>query len=470
MGYDRAELEGLDRESLVARAQDAGIRRARILTRPELIDELLRSDPGADEKELKKSRGFFGRARDLVARVVERGLHLPDAADRIRTLGTLPPSVPRTEPQAVPTVTLAEIYAAQGHPKRAIATLKLVLDREPDHAAAKNLLAKLEDAAYVAPPPPLPPEPEVEPDPNAPLATEVDTEIVDALHAPDDLPTIMGDEPTEHWAGAKDEPTQHWDNATDELTQHWAGAKDELTQHLNRGDDLGVLLPEEGDDPNPTKVDDTKTIDMLLAEYVDEPTTHLPAQNGKKNARDDDPAYAPTRVLPKKSGQTYAVTPAGAQRSRPVDVHADTELATLEDVELESRSECVALPIGEGRTFVRWSIGDRGDAPAALLLRAQVITPSWDGPSTDTRDVPIEVDDGEAILRGIPDRAVVRVAIGVLRDGTFVPLAHSPAIEATGGRGLFLWSTKGLEPIALDDPRSAFIARAAHAARRAAQV
>src|SRR5215212_232525 len=106
---DRAELERLDRESLVVRAQAAGIRRARILTRPELVDELLRLDPNTDESQLRKSRGFFGRARDLVARVVERGLHLPDAADRIRTIGGLTLTVPRTEPQAMPTVTLAEI-------------------------------------------------------------------------------------------------------------------------------------------------------------------------------------------------------------------------------------------------------------------------------------------------------------------------------------------------------------------------
>src|SRR3954449_61523 len=99
---DRGELEGLDRESLVIRAQAAGIRRARILTRPELIDELLRLDPETDEAQLRRSRGFFGRARDLVARVVERGLHLPDAAERIRTLtGALaaPSSPARIEPR-----------------------------------------------------------------------------------------------------------------------------------------------------------------------------------------------------------------------------------------------------------------------------------------------------------------------------------------------------------------------------------
>jgi hypothetical protein len=156
---DRAELERLDREGLVMRAQAAGIRRARVLTRPELIDELLRLDPAIDQTQLRKSRGFFGIARDLLSRVVERGLHLPDAADRLRAaLGNPLPQVPRPEPQAVPTVTLAEIYAAQGHKLRAMETLRRVLEAEPDHGAARVLLEKLEALGYVTPAPPLPPE------------------------------------------------------------------------------------------------------------------------------------------------------------------------------------------------------------------------------------------------------------------------------------------------------------------------
>jgi hypothetical protein len=156
---DRTELERLDREGLVLRAQAAGIRRARVLTRPELIDELLRLDPAIDETQLKRTRGFFGRARDLLSRVVERGLHLPDAADRFRgTLGDPLPQVPRPEPQAVPTVTLAEIYAAQGHKKRAVDTLKRVLEAEPEHGTARALIEKLEAVDYVSPPQPLPPE------------------------------------------------------------------------------------------------------------------------------------------------------------------------------------------------------------------------------------------------------------------------------------------------------------------------
>jgi hypothetical protein len=158
---NRVELEGLDRDVLIARAEAAGVTRARILTRPELVDELLLRS-ATDQATKQKSRGLFGRARDLLASVVERGLNLPDAADRIRAVGAeLPPPRPRA-PAALPTVTLAEIYAAQGHRDRAIETLERVLAREPDHAAAKALVAQLHDSSYPVPPPRMPPEEEEE--------------------------------------------------------------------------------------------------------------------------------------------------------------------------------------------------------------------------------------------------------------------------------------------------------------------
>ncbi len=156
---NRAELESLDRDALIARAEDAGVTRARILTRPELVDELLlRTTP--DPTARRRARGFFGVARDLVARVIERGLNLPDAADRLRALGGAPPPSRRSAPAALPTVTLAEIYASQGHRDRAIETLRGVLSREPDHAEAGTLLAQLRDASFPVPPPRMPPEEE----------------------------------------------------------------------------------------------------------------------------------------------------------------------------------------------------------------------------------------------------------------------------------------------------------------------
>jgi hypothetical protein len=312
---DRAELEQLDRESLVLRAQAAGVRRARLLTRPELVDELLRLDPSVDAAQLKRTRGFFGRARDLLSRVVERGLHLPDAADRLRAaLGSPLPQVPRPEPQAVPTVTLAEIYAAQGHRQRAVDTLKRVLEAEPDHGAARSLLEKLQAEDYVAPPPPLPPE-------------------------------------------------------ADE-------ARDEIGGNLGNG------------------------------------ASALPA-----SARHD-----------------------------PSD-------------------ECIAIPVGKTSSYVWWRLSalsrERLAAePSSFCVRAVILVPTWDGPVQETRDVPCDPNAGEATLRGIPEGAVVRVAIGLRDQGAFVPFSHSLPLERMGSSRLVRWTLEGATPVPLDDPKSASIARA----------
>ena len=82
---ERAELERLDRDTLITQAESVGVIRAAVLTRPELIDELLvRTAKRRDDPALGRARGLFGRARDLLARVIERGLHLPDAGERVR--------------------------------------------------------------------------------------------------------------------------------------------------------------------------------------------------------------------------------------------------------------------------------------------------------------------------------------------------------------------------------------------------
>jgi hypothetical protein len=156
---NRLELERLDRDALIARAEAAGVTRARILTRPELVDELIIRGV-SDEPTKQRARGLFGRARDLLASVVERGLNLPDAADRIRAVGAPAPPQRSSSPSALPTLTLAEIYAAQGHRSRAIETLDRVLLREPEHAAAGALVAQLRDVTYPVPPPRMPPEEE----------------------------------------------------------------------------------------------------------------------------------------------------------------------------------------------------------------------------------------------------------------------------------------------------------------------
>jgi hypothetical protein len=160
---NRNDLERLDRDSLISRAEQQGVARAKILTRPELIDELLVKALGHDDLTAQRARGFFGRARDLLSRIIERGLHLPDAADMLRTPRTLPVTALRGGAAPLPTVTLAEIYAAQGHRQRAIDTLRNVLDLEPEHEAARAMLVELQDASYSGPEPIMSPEREEEP-------------------------------------------------------------------------------------------------------------------------------------------------------------------------------------------------------------------------------------------------------------------------------------------------------------------
>ncbi|HVJ91386.1 MAG TPA: hypothetical protein VM580_16400 [Labilithrix sp.] len=372
---DRAELEGLDREGLVMRAQAAGIRRARVLTRPELIDELLRLDPELDQDKLRRTRGFFGVARDLLSRVVERGLHLPDAADRLRvSLGMPLQQVTRPEPQAVPTVTLAGIYAAQGHKQRAIETLKRVLEVEPGHGTARSLLEQLEAADYVAPPPPLPPE-----DDSRDVVSDVTEEVASAERTADG-PVRASDE-----AGARVDTTKEHAEAFLHVATTTQGV--------------------EGDAPEDEAIPATS------------------------------PVFEPM-TLPR---------------------------ATIE-------TECVAIPVDGGGLYVWWRLSASARAStedARFIVRALVLVPTWDGPQRETRDIACDPSAGELVLRDLPERAIVRVAIGMMCGADFVPLAHSPALESSVARGLVRWTPEGALPVVLDDPRSASIARAAEGASRA---
>lgn len=136
----------LARPELISRATELGVERAERMTRLELVDEILRlTKVGAEELQ---ARGLFGVARVMLANMMESGLNLPDAAALIR--GTAHFGA-RLEPRAsVATVTLAEIYAAQGHRERALAVLDKVLVDEPEHSEA--LRVKREILETAAPP------------------------------------------------------------------------------------------------------------------------------------------------------------------------------------------------------------------------------------------------------------------------------------------------------------------------------
>jgi hypothetical protein len=133
VAIDSNLLERLNRDELIAKARQLGAKRAELLTRPELRDEIIRLSADSEE-EGRRARGWFGVARDLVASVVGQGLNLPDTADLIRGVHVFSPKAAAP----VATVTLAEIYAAQGHVTKALDLLDEVLVKEPDHEAARQ--------------------------------------------------------------------------------------------------------------------------------------------------------------------------------------------------------------------------------------------------------------------------------------------------------------------------------------------
>src|SRR5258708_1730162 len=146
------DLDALLKKDLVARAEALGIDGASKYTKVELVDEIRRA-------EGKRSRGLLGKARDLLKDVVEKGI----AATQTASLATPAPAkrearearvsataakkkIAAPPPPPVPTITLAEIYLAQGHAARAKAIVREVLRGTPDDSAAKALLAKIDGA------------------------------------------------------------------------------------------------------------------------------------------------------------------------------------------------------------------------------------------------------------------------------------------------------------------------------------
>ena len=414
---ERSTLEALDRDTLIKRAEDAGVARARILTRPELVDELLlrTTAEGGRAADVQRARGFFGRARDLLARIVERGLNLPDAAERIRAASTPPPA--RTMPPALPTVTLAEMYATQGHTARAVETLNRVLEQEPDHAAARALLNQLQEPSYRSPTaPPLPPE-----EPAVADAAVADAAVADAAVA--DAP-LSGAPPTSESASV---PPQR--------VAAVGGSSREIH---------------------------AQTSDVTSAAGVTG-TTDAP---GTTDAATAKPAVETVLDAPALDELEVAAEPLGMLDDALLPTHYDVD-------------ECVALPVDPTTLFVYWEVRERSwehlqakRAGGSVVLRVLVIQPAWDGPRTETRDYPVGARAGDWFVRDLPAGCVVRAAIGWKENIAFLPVAHSPALETPPGfpspvlaESFVRWTPRGSFRVTADDVMGTQVAHAVDAYR-----
>jgi hypothetical protein len=144
----------------------------------------------------------------------------------------------------------------------------------------------------------------------------------------------------------------------------------------------------------------------------------------------------------------------------------------------ERDDECVAIPVDRETVFVHWDVSERtrkhlerARPGGALVLRALVVSPTWDGPSLSIRDVDVAGELGDSMLRGLPAGAVVRAAIGWRVGEALVPIAHSPALEALerDARGavstVARWTTRGIVAVDADDRDAEAIERAFEAIR-----
>jgi hypothetical protein len=355
---DTAALDNASRSDLIARAEALGVEKADVLTRAELLDEIIKRTI-ADPIERRLARGLLGAARDLVARVVERGLHLPDAAAIIRGLQhvTLNPGTP-----PIATVTLAEIYAGQGHRARALAVLDEVLAKEPEHDAARELrdrVASIDDDQLKTI---APPEPEI---------------------AAADIPASDFEE-----SGA---------SAARPSEREEAGADDEVASGV-----VASGIVELGEKRGPA-VDamerDLPEPDPALAAYL---------------ASDEDAGPETPRDVTRPVTEAADSATAG---DTSVESSAEEDLLVLVSIDATTALACWEL--------CGWALDAARDvAPdGKLILRIVAVTASWDGPISEVRDVDLVESIGDLAIGDLPARAVLRAAVGWQREAAFEPLA-----------------------------------------------
>ncbi|MCC6552454.1 MAG: DUF4912 domain-containing protein, partial [Polyangiaceae bacterium] len=403
----RRDLEGLTREELIAEAERLGVPRPRVLTQPELIDEIL-ARSARSERERARARGFLGRARDLLARVVERGLHLPEAARALR--GAPPPEPWPPPPPPLPTVTLAEIYAAQGHVERAIAVLDEVLAREPEHEGARQLRARLVEQS----------------------------KRPRGKRAGADAPAA-GQETTEQPAAAIEEERVSVDDVEEEPAAGGseeqpaaAAGKENPAVEAAPAAPQGVAVGEE----TPAIVEVASTIVEAASAVVEQASAVVEEISGIVEAvsavAGEVPAIGEGPPVIEEAPRAVEPPPAAAEPAAPDVAAASAPLPERYDVD-----EVVGMAVDPETVYVYWEVRPatlaraRARRPGGqLALRLVAVLPTWDGPLVERRDVAVGALFGDRFVRGIPAGANVRMSIGWLEGDDFEPFAVGAEIAA----------------------------------------
>jgi len=410
-------LDQLSRDELVERARALGARRPEVMTRVELRDEIVRLSE-TDPMARRRSRGWLGVARDLVASVVDAGLNLPAAAKAIR--GDARPAEETTGPPPVATLTLAEIYLAQGHTDRALATLEEVLSAEPEHAAALALRERITN----------------------------DRSSGGARQRPAPPPESSAYEES----SAYDEPSVYDEPRAREGHPAHEEPFPAPAPFVASGQPSFVASVEA---PEATRSPDAlvPTVGPVAAAAEPPAAERAPVAPEPPAAQEAAPAPATTGSV----DESWSEAEPSDIGSQPVPTLAAPPV--LDDAEpeaaLAARAECALLARnGSIEGLYTLPPGMRG-----VVLRVAWFVPGHDGPRTGTVDVPLDPVRTRVALPLAPPGAHVRAALGTEAGGGFRPLAVAWVYRAEA-------STLSVA-FAPPEPESAFLRAEAQALARA---
>ena len=467
-GLDRDALEALGREELVVEARRFGVKRPEVMTRVELVDEVLRlGTPNPVER--KKVRGWLGVARDLIASAVELGLNLPDAAAMIRGEIRFEPRGPEHPPVA--TVTLAEIYGAQGHFDRAIGMLDEVVESESDHEVARRLRARLvgeRDAKRAKQGSNLPSEDGLEPVtpeartlsedeseqatlvPNVPAWSEAADDDPDPVTLPpaaqaagepaDDEPehaTLMPARPAAS-ALAEDEP----DHAT---LMPARPAASELTEDEPDHVTLMPASPSTGeladDEPDRATLMPAKPSTSELVDDGPDLMTLIPAPR-TVDANDEPDALTLFPAAPPASSSA-GLEPAPEANTAEAAATAESPTAGSADLPDEPREDAVVLlRTGAASASVYFEVGDAATNGHVPVLRVVEYRARAGGVERVERDHSLNGRRGTLSLLDLECGSVVRAALGRKWDGHFRATSVAGEVRPVPGSHDVLWAPR----------------------------
>jgi hypothetical protein len=438
---DSKALEHLSRDELIAKATALGAIRPELLTRPELRDEIIRLSSG-DGAETSHARGWFGVARDLVASVVSQGLNLPDTADLIRGVNV---KVPKAGPP-VATVTLAEIYAAQGHVSKAITLLDEVLAKEPDHEAARLARQRYAPVAAHAVPT-MPPEPEEElVEPGSiqdekgafqvePTELPLNSEVISKKSLGADVTTHEGRLPGVPQGGASFGEVPQGEvpkfSPNEAVTE---SSVTELAVTETADARPGAVVKESSVmEPAETHSGAVITEPVVTESSVTEPAVEEPRIQSVP-VDESTVSAAPSGGTPgTRPGATVTEATPGSQSSvqgrERAGINSNESAAGNVTRNLEEPEEDLLFFVRRAKeqNELIWQLGkrskkrfDESSDPRRLVVKVLEVEATWDGPKS--RESIIELRDSQGQLTLTDVKAAVRFVLGRQDNGRFVPL------------------------------------------------